>query len=215
VVMKMQEGKIVPKATMQRYPIYLKALRKLSSCNRDRVLSSELSELVNIASTTIRRDLSFIGCLGKQGYGYDVEKLIKTFNEVLGTGFDEKIVLIGVGNLGQALLNYNRWAYVVGEIVMAFDIRKDLIGTEVKGIPVYDIAELEQRIPKDCRIAIVAISTDAQEVVERLHKCGVIGLIDFTHTHIQTPKGMIIKTVDIVTNIQELVFETNTLKKFQ
>ncbi len=213
--MKMQEGKIVPKATMQRYPIYLKALRKLSSCNRDRVLSSELSELVNIASTTIRRDLSFIGCLGKQGYGYDVEKLIKTFNEVLGTGFDEKIVLIGVGNLGQALLNYNRWAYVVGEIVMAFDIRKDLIGTEVKGIPVYDIAELEQRIPKDCRIAIVAISTDAQEVVERLHKCGVIGLIDFTHTHIQTPKGMIIKTVDIVTNIQELVFETNTLKKFQ
>ncbi len=213
--MKMQEGKIVPKATMQRYPIYLKALRKLASCDRDRVLSSELSELVNIASTTIRRDLSFIGCLGKQGYGYDVDKLIKTFNEVLGTGFDEKIVLIGVGNLGQALLNYNRWAYVVGEIVMAFDIRKDLIGTEVKGIPVYDIAELEQRIPKDCRIAIVAISTNAQEVVERLHKCGVIGLIDFTHTHIQTPKGMIIKTVDIVTNIQELVFETNTLKKFQ
>lgn len=200
---------------MQRYPIYLKALRKLASNNRDRVLSSELSDLVNIASTTIRRDLSFIGCLGKQGYGYDVEKLIKTFNEVLGTGFDEKIVLIGVGNLGQALLNYNRWAYVVGEIVMAFDIREDLIGTKVKDIPVYDIAELEQRIPKDCRIAIVAISSDAQEVVERLHKCGVIGLIDFTHTHIQTPKGMIIKTVDIVTNIQELVFETNTLKKFQ
>ena len=211
----MQQGKIVPKATMQRYPIYLKALRKLASNNRDRVLSSELSDLVNIASTTIRRDLSFIGCLGKQGYGYDVEKLIKTFNEVLGTGFDEKIVLIGVGNLGQALLNYNRWAYVVGEIVMAFDIREDLIGTKVKDIPVYDIAELEQRIPKDCRIAIVAISSDAQEVVERLHKCGVIGLIDFTHTHIQTPKGMIIKTVDIVTNIQELVFETNTLKKFQ
>lgn len=200
---------------MQRYPIYLKALRKLASNNRDRVLSSELSDLVNIASTTIRRDLSFIGCLGKQGYGYDVEKLIKTFNEVLGTGFDEKIVLIGVGNLGQALLNYNRWAYVVGEIVMAFDIREDLIGTKVKDIPVYDIADLEQRIPKDCRIAIVAISSDAQEVVERLHKCGVIGLIDFTHTHIQTPKGMIIKTVDIVTNIQELVFETNTLKKFQ
>lgn len=213
--MKMQQGKIVPKATMQRYPIYLKALRKLASNNRDRVLSSELSDLVNIASTTIRRDLSFIGCLGKQGYGYDVEKLIKTFNEVLGTGFDEKIVLIGVGNLGQALLNYNRWAYVVGEIVMAFDIREELIGTKVKDIPVYDIAELETRIPKDCRIAIVAISSDAQEVVERLHKCGVIGLIDFTHTHIQTPKGMIIKTVDIVTNIQELVFETNTLKKFQ
>lgn len=211
----MQLGKVVPKATMQRYPIYLKALRKLASCNVDRVLSSNLSELVNIASTTIRRDLSFIGCLGKQGYGYDVNKLIETFNEVLGTGFDEKIILIGVGNLGQALLNYNRWDYVVGEIVMAFDVKKELIGKKVKEIPVYDINDMEKKIPKDCRIAIIAISGDAQDIVDRLYKCGVIGLIDFTHTHIQTPKGMIVKTVDVVTNIQELVFETNTLKKFK
>ncbi|MBR2792996.1 MAG: redox-sensing transcriptional repressor Rex, partial [Erysipelotrichaceae bacterium] len=74
-----QQYSIVPKATMQRYPIYLKALRKLHSQNVNRVMSSELSELVNIAATTIRRDLSFIGCLGKQGYGYDVEKLIQVF----------------------------------------------------------------------------------------------------------------------------------------
>ena len=66
----MQELKVVPKATMQRYPIYLKALRKLASNDVERVMSSDLAELVNIAATTIRRDLSFIGCLGKQGYGY-------------------------------------------------------------------------------------------------------------------------------------------------
>jgi len=205
---------IVPKATMQRYPIYLKALRKLHSQNVSRVLSSELSELVNIAATTIRRDLSFIGCLGKQGYGYDVEKLIQVFNEKLGTGFDEKIILIGVGNLGHALLNYNRWNYVVGEIVMAFEIDEDLIG-EVKGIPVYHIDQLEEKIPKDCRIAILTASTDIQDVVDRLYNCGVLGLIDFTHQHISVPKGMILKEIDIVSNIQELVFETNTLKKFK
>lgn len=209
-----QQYSIVPKATMQRYPIYLKALRKLHSQNVSRVLSSELSELVNIAATTIRRDLSFIGCLGKQGYGYDVEKLIQVFNEKLGTGFDEKIILIGVGNLGHALLNYNRWNYVVGEIVMAFEIDEDLIG-EVKGIPVYHINQLEEKIPKDCRIAILTASTDIQDVVDRLYKCGVLGLIDFTHQHISVPKGMILKEIDIVANIQELVFETNTLKKFK
>ncbi|MBQ9036114.1 MAG: redox-sensing transcriptional repressor Rex [Erysipelotrichaceae bacterium] len=209
-----QQYSIVPKATMQRYPIYLKALRKLHSQNVSRVLSSELSELVNIAATTIRRDLSFIGCLGKQGYGYDVEKLIQVFNEKLGTGFDEKIILIGVGNLGHALLNYNRWNYVVGEIVMAFEIDEDLIG-EVKGIPVYHIDQLEEKIPKDCRIAILTASTDIQDVVDRLYKCGVLGLIDFTHQHISVPKGMILKEIDIVSNIQELVFETNTLKKFK
>ena len=206
-----QQYSIVPKATMQRYPIYLKALRKLHSQNVNRVLSSELSELVNIAATTIRRDLSFIGCLGKQGYGYDVEKLIQVFNEKLGTGFDEKIILIGVGNLGHALLNYNRWNYVVGEIVMAFEIDEKLIGT-VKGIPVYHIDQLEEKIPKNCRIAILTASTDIQNVVDRLYKCGVLGLIDFTHQHISIPKGMILKEIDIVANIQELVFETNTLK---
>ena len=134
----MQEYNIVPKATMQRYPIYLKALRKLQSQGQTRVLSSELSELVSISSTTIRRDLSFIGCLGKQGYGYEIDRLVKVFNEKLGTGFDEKIILIGVGNLGQALLNYNRWDYVVGEITMAFDIKPETLG-EKKGIPVYHI----------------------------------------------------------------------------
>ena len=209
-----QQYSIVPKATMQRYPIYLKALRKLHSQNVNRVLSSELSELVNIAATTIRRDLSFIGCLGKQGYGYDVEKLIQVFNEKLGTGFDEKIILIGVGNLGHALLNYNRWNYVVGEIVMAFEIDEKLIGT-VKGIPVYHIDQLEEKIPKNCRIAILTASTDIQNVVDRLYKCGVLGLIDFTHQHISVPKGMILKEIDIVANIQELVFEINTLKKFK
>lgn len=209
-----QQYSIVPKATMQRYPIYLKALRKLHSQNVNRVLSSELSELVNIAATTIRRDLSFIGCLGKQGYGYDVEKLIQVFNEKLGTGFDEKIILIGVGNLGHALLNYNRWNYVVGEIVMAFEIDEKLIGT-VKGIPVYHIDQLEEKIPKNCRIAILTASTDIQNVVDRLYRCGVLGLIDFTHQHISIPKGMILKEIDIVANIQELVFETNTLKKFK
>ena len=209
-----QQYSIVPKATMQRYPIYLKALRKLHSQNVNRVLSSELSELVNIAATTIRRDLSFIGCLGKQGYGYDVEKLIQVFNEKLGTGFDEKIILIGVGNLGHALLNYNRWNYVVGEIVMAFEIDEKLIGT-VKGIPVYHIDKLEEKIPKNCRIAILTASTDIQNVVDRLYRCGVLGLIDFTHQHISIPKGMILKEIDIVANIQELVFETNTLKKFK
>ncbi len=209
-----QQYSIVPKATMQRYPIYLKALRKLHSQNVSRVLSSELSELVNIAATTIRRDLSFIGCLGKQGYGYNVEKLIQVFNEKLGTGFDEKIILIGVGNLGHALLNYNRWNYVVGEIVMAFEIDEKLIG-EVKGIPVYHIDQLEEKIPEGCRIAILTASTDIQDVVDRLYKCGVLGLIDFTHQHISVPKGMILKEIDIVSNIQELVFETNTLRKFK
>ena len=137
-----QELKVVPKATMQRYPIYLKALRKLASNDVERVMSSDLAELVNIAATTIRRDLSFIGCLGKQGYGYNVEDLIRIFSEQLGMNFDEKIILVGCGNLGKALLNYNHWNHVVGEIVCAFDINpENVVGSSV---PVYALKDLSK-----------------------------------------------------------------------
>lgn len=115
-------------ATLQRYPIYLKALRKLKNSGVTRIMSKELSEYVAIESTTIRRDFSFLGSLGKQGYGYDVDRLIEIFNEQLGMGFDEKIILVGAGNLGKALMNYNRWNHVVGEIVCAFDIRPESSG---------------------------------------------------------------------------------------
>ena len=73
--------KKTPNATLRRYPIYLKALRKIKSEGKDKIMSSELSEYVNIKSTTIRRDFSLIGCLGKQGYGYNVEELINIFAE--------------------------------------------------------------------------------------------------------------------------------------
>ena len=205
-------NKSVPKATLQRYPIYLKALRKLYNSGVERILSKELSEFVNIESTTIRRDFSFLGNLGKQGYGYDVSKLIEIFSQELGLDFAEKIILVGAGNLGRALMKYNKWNHVVGEITCAFDISQDRLGVRF-GIPVYDLSELEERIPDGCRIAILTASENIQETVDRLIKCGIVGFVDFTHEHIQLPKGVAIKNIDVVSSIQELVFETNSLNK--
>ena len=138
----------------------------------------------------------------------------RVFNEKLGSGFDEKIILIGVGNLGQALLNYNRWDYVVGEVVMAFDINPEVLGVK-NGVPIYHVDELEQRIPSDCHIAIITVSQDCQQLVDRLAECGITGLIDFTHQHFKVPRGVILKEIDVVSNIQELIFETNSAKKFK
>jgi hypothetical protein len=86
------QNRNVPKATLQRYPVYLKALRKLQKNGVERIMSKELSSFVDIEPTTIRRDFSFLGNLGKQGYGYDVDKLIEIFNSQLGVDFDEKII---------------------------------------------------------------------------------------------------------------------------
>jgi AT-rich DNA-binding protein len=200
----------VPKATLHRYPIYLKALRRLKKYGHERVMSKELSELVNIESTTIRRDFSLLGNLGKQGYGYDIDTLIEIFNQQLGVDFDEKIILVGAGNLGRALMKYNKWDHVVGEIACAFDINPDRQGIRFN-IPVYSMEELEEKIPDGCRIAILTISDNVQETVNHLIACGIRGIVDFTHKHVQVPNNVSLKVVDVVSSIQELVFETNSL----
>lgn len=201
----------VPKATMQRYPVYLKALRKLQSMGVERILSRELSLFVDIESTTIRRDFSFVGSMGKQGYGYEVNDLINTFDELLGVNFDEKIVLVGAGNLGRAILNYNRWNHVVGEIVCAFDIDPKKLGV-VSDIPIYHMSELEDKMPEGCRIAIVTVSENIQETVDRLVDLGIVGIVDFSSEHIQVPKTVAIKSVDVVSTIQELIFQANNFR---
>lgn len=205
-------NKSVPKATLQRYPVYLKALRKLKKSGIERIMSKELAHVVNIEPTTIRRDFSFLGSLGKQGFGYEIDRLIEIFNMQLGMDFEEKIILVGAGNMGRALMKYNKWDYVVGEIACAFDINPDRQGVRF-GIPVYDMKDLEEKIPPGCRIAILAISNEIQATIDRLIACGIVGIVDFTHEHIQVPKGVVLKCVDVVSSIQELVFETNSFTK--
>ena len=206
----MKNSNPVPKATLQRYPVYLKALRKLQKNGVSKIMSKELSQFVDIEPTTIRRDFSFLGSLGKQGYGYDVNKLIEIFNSELGVDFDEKIILVGAGNLGKALLNYNKWDYVVGEITCAFDSDPAKIG-KIFGIDVYSMDQLEEYIPEGCRIAILTISENVQTTVDRLIENGITGIVDFTHQHFQVPRGVVVKAVDVVSSIQELVFTTNSM----
>ena len=201
------ENKNVPTATLRRYPIYLKALRNLKSKGVEKIMSSELSEQVSIKPTTIRRDFSLIGQLGKQGYGYDVDNLIEVFSAELGMGFDEKIILVGAGNLGRAILNYNKWDHVVGEIVCAFDKYPE--NCKNLSVPVYDIEDIDEKMPEGCRIAILCISGDVQNTVDRLVEAGIKGFVDFTHQHFMKPAGVNVKPVDVVTTVQELVFETN------
>lgn len=203
--------KKVPRATLQRYPVYLKALRKLKADGVDRIMSRQLADYVGIESTTIRRDFSFLGNLGKQGYGYNVDSLIQIFSDQLGVSFDEKIILVGAGNLGKAILNYNHWNHVVGEIVCAFDLKPENV--KGAGVPVYDIHDLHEKMPQGCRIAILCINQNVQETVDLLVKEGIRGFVSFSLEHFSVPQGVYVRSVDVVSSIQELVFETNAMKK--
>lgn len=203
--------KKISKATLQRYPIYLKALRKIKTDGIDKIMSNELAKYVDVKSTTIRRDFSLIGSLGKQGYGYEVDRLIEIFSKELGGNYNEKIILVGCGNFGKTILNYNHWDDVVGEIVCAFDKCPEKVGK--LQIPVYDIKDLEEKLPEGCRIAILAISGEVQQTVDKLAEVGIKGIVDMTHQHFSVPEGVKVKDVDIVSMIQELVFATNMLDR--
>lgn len=200
----------VPKPTLQRYPIYLKALRDSLANGKNKISSSELAEMTNVKAATIRRDFTFISTQGRQGFGYNVEVLIELFSSKLGKDFDNNIVMIGMGNLGKALSNYNGWDYSVGEIVCAFDIDPDNVTGS--NVPVYDLNDLEDKLPGQCTVAIITGAHDLQNTVDRLINCGIKGIIDCTHQHFTVPKGIKVKYVDIVSMIQEIVFETNMAK---
>ena len=204
----------ISKATLKRYPVYLKALRKLSQNGVKRIRSTELSEYVDVKATTIRHDFSMIGQLGKQGYGYDIDELIRIFADALGEDYDEDMILIGVGRLGKAILNYNDWNHVAGEIVCAFDLKPEKRNQEQQvNVPVYHISQLKEKFPKGCEIAILCIPSGAQEIVNELHELGVKGIVNFTREHFVLPEGMIKSDVDVVSTIEELVFEINSLNK--
>lgn len=199
----------ISKATMSRFPRYLKALRNMQHEGKEHFLSSELSEATGILDTTIRRDFGFLTdkeSLGKRGIGYDTKEIINILNNVLGLGLDESIILIGVGNLGSAILKYNRWQYTVGKIVCCYDQDQNKVG-ERFGVKLNHIDDLEKTFPEGCKIAILAISDQVQETVDRLMALGVKGIVDFTHSHFTVHDDVVVQTVDVVVAIQEHVLK--------
>ena len=205
------DSKKISRATMSRYPVYLKALRNMQHAGKKVCLSSELFDATGIQDTTIRRDFTYLSKtdnFGRRGKGYDICRLIDGLSAVLGLGLDESIVLLGVGNLGSAILKYNRWQYTVGKIVCCYDKDASKKG-EKFGIEVHSIDALEQTMPPQCKIAILAISDDVQATVDRLVALGIKGIVDFTHSHFTVPNGVKVQTVDVVVAIQELVLKMN------
>lgn len=118
----------IPKATAKRLPLYYRYLIILNEEGKDKVSSTELSEAVQVDSASIRRDFSYFGALGKRGYGYDVKNLLSFFKKILNQDTLTNVALIGVGNLGRALLNYNFKRSNNIRISCAFDINKEITG---------------------------------------------------------------------------------------
>lgn len=198
----------IPKATARRLPIYHRYLRYLHDAGKKRISSTELSEAVKVDSATIRRDFSYFGALGKRGYGYDVDYLLDFFSKTLNQDRLTNVALIGVGHLGHALLNYNFHASNNVRISCAFDVKEDIVGTILSGVPVYPMDEMvEQLRIQQIDIAILTVPQEvAQDITDRLVEAGIRGIMNFTPIRLTAPEKVRINNVDLTNELQTLIY---------
>ena len=170
--------------------------------------SAELSEAVKVDSATIRRDFSYFGALGKKGYGYNVNYLLTFFRKTLDQDELTKVVLIGVGNLGTAFLNYNFMKNNNTRIDMAFDVDEKKVGTHISNVPVYHMDEIETRMKdSDISAAILTVPAPvAQSITDRLVQCKVKGILNFTPARLNVPTSIRIHHIDLAVELQSLIY---------
>ena len=198
----------IPKATAKRLPLYYRYLRYLFSSGKKKVSSADLSDAVKIDSATIRRDFSYFGALGKRGYGYDVEDLMNFFSKQLNQEQLTNVVLIGVGHLGRALLNYNFQGQNSIRISAGFDINEDIANTILEGVPIYHINDLVDQIEaQKFEVAILAVpGDDGQSLADDLVEAGIKGIMNFTPIRLSVPETVRVLNVDLSNELQSLIY---------
>ena len=198
----------IPKATAKRLPIYYRYLNMLSDAGKKRVSSNELAEAVKVDSATIRRDFSYFGALGKRGYGYDVENLLEFFKKTLNQDKLTNVALIGVGNLGHALLNSNFHKSNNVRINAAFDINEEITGTIQSGVPIYPMEDMKEQLKiQQIEIVILTVPANvAQGVTNDLIEVGVKGILNFTPLRISVPESVLVQNVDLTNELQTLIY---------
>lgn len=193
----------VPEPALRRLPWYLASVQRLRAQGVEYVSSTAISKLLNVDASQIAKDLSYLNIKGKTRIGYEVAELEQGLNDFLGFHERHRAVMMGVGSLGRALITDSGLSRYGLEIVAGFDVNPEVIGTEIGGTPVYDIAELkERRAQLDADIAIIAVPVEnAAEVADLCVEAGVKALWNFTPFHIRTAPEITIQNTSIYAHL--------------
>lgn len=198
----------VSNAIIRRLPRYRRYLGYLQAKGIKKISSNELSELIGYTASQIRQDLNTFGEFGQQGYGYEVDKLYKEINNILGLDREYKTVVVGVGNLGQAITNYTYYYKIGFNIVGLFDVRPEVIGKTINDVEVMDSAGLEEYIrDNDIDIGIICVNGDsAQQVADSLVRGGVDGIWNFAPVDLEVPEDVALESVHLSDSLHALSF---------
>jgi redox-sensing transcriptional repressor len=198
----------IPEATVARLPVYLRILGEQSEAQVDRISSDRLAELAGVNAAKVRKDLSYLGSYGTRGVGYEVDYLVYQVRRELGLNHDWPVVIVGAGNLGQALAGYGGFGdrgYPVAGVV---DVDPAKIGSVLGGVRVRHIDELAH-IVQARRVNIGVGATPpaaAQDAAERLVRAGVTSILNFAPVVLSVPRSIEVRKVDLAVELQILSY---------
>jgi len=197
----------IPDETVRRLPIYLRGLMGSAGQGLDHISSQSLADFVGVNSWQIRKDFSYFGDFGTPGVGYNIDKLAKGIKKILRLDVIRKAALVGVGDLGSALLGYPGFKIYGLDIVAAFDVDPDKVGSMVSGIEIEDAARIDTLRQREISLAIVAVPrTAAQLTVDKLAAAGVRGILNFAPCKVSAPKRVKVITLDIAMELARLPY---------
>jgi redox-sensing transcriptional repressor len=201
-------GRRIPEATVARLPVYLRILLELSESTTVSVSSEELADLAGVNAAKVRKDLSYLGTYGTRGVGYEVEYLIYQVRRELGLTHDWPVVIVGAGNLGQALAGYGGFTQRGFPVAGLVDVDPAKVGTVIGAVPVRHVDELPAIVRAE-RVSIGVVATPgaaAQEAADRLVKAGVTSILNFAPFVLSVPPGVMVRKVDLAVELQILSY---------
>jgi len=197
----------VPDETIKRLPIYLRGLLLAAEEGRKRISSQQLAEYLRLNPWQIRKDFSFFGGFGKRGVGYDIQQLTRQIKKILRLDVVNRAALVGIGNLGSAVLAYPGFGMYGFEIAAAFDSDPVKVGKEVNGVKIEGVSKLRRLKARNITLGIIAVPRQAaQETADALVKAGVKGILNFAPCHITVPKRVKVITIDFVMDLARLPY---------
>jgi redox-sensing transcriptional repressor len=197
----------LPATTVARLSKYRRMLGRIDDENTH-IFSHDLASLLNLTPEQVRRDLMLIGLTGNHRKGYNIKELLDIIGKTIDSKEGHKVAIIGIGNLGKALINFIRREKTKLHIVAAFDIDKRKVGKGIADIKCYHIKDIPSVIRKlSISIAVLAVPPEeAMDVASLLIKSGIRGILNFTSVHIDVPPGTYLKDTNIITSLEEISF---------
>lgn len=198
----------IPRKTVYRLSTYLRCLAPLKEKQIPTVSSEALAKVAGVKPTQLRKDLAYFGTFGTRGLGYDVVELSRRISEELGTSRLQPVILVGVGNLGLALLSYRGFAKEGFEIVAAFDVEPNRPRDKETQQPVHGIEKLPAFVSTyPVKMAILAVPAEAaQEVANTLFECGIMGVLNFSPIVLHVPEEVMVNNVNLAIELENLSY---------